>query len=368
MPRSRSSTRTSTCATSSPRPACSRRSAWRARSSSVEERPVPPVEQQQEYLQRLAEIDTAVARARLEPAVVVERAAGLLAGRVGSRVDEAHSYLLHRATRRGSTVELLAAELLAALEGHGGAGRDGLDSAVAQAVRSPRRPARRKPRRSRPATEPVSDDWTRAAQAILNGLPDKHTVLLPVRGDAGEVVDYVVAAASPSMVDTSGRPGEQVVGQRISEAYPTVADTPVWHAWRAVLDDGEPREVGPFPYVGATGRSPAEMMITVRVHPAGAGLLHSWNRHDEQERLAERIAQTERLGPPGWGRADLVTGQLTWSEGLYRIYERDPALGPLTGPEQDALTLPEDEPIRRQAAAGFGRGETVDATARIRVR
>src|SRR5256886_8558825 len=230
MPRSRSSTRTSTCATSSPRPACSRRSAWRARSSSVEERPVPPVEQQQEYLQRLAEIDTAVARARLEPAVVVERAAGLLAGRVGSRVDEAHSYLLHRATRRGSTVELLAAELLAALEGHGGAGRDGLDSAVAQAVRSPRRPARRKPRRSRPATEPVSDDWTRAAQAILNGLPDNHTVLLPVRGDAGEVVDYVVAAASPSMVDTSGRPGEQVVGQRISEAYPTVADTPVWHA------------------------------------------------------------------------------------------------------------------------------------------
>jgi hypothetical protein len=59
---------------------------------------VRQVERQQEYLRRLADIDAAVARARLEPAVLVERAAGLLAGRVGSRVDEAHSYLLHRAS------------------------------------------------------------------------------------------------------------------------------------------------------------------------------------------------------------------------------------------------------------------------------
>ena len=47
----------------------------------------------QDYQQRLAEIDAVVARAQLDPALVVERAAGLLAGRVGCRVDEAHTYL-----------------------------------------------------------------------------------------------------------------------------------------------------------------------------------------------------------------------------------------------------------------------------------
>jgi serine phosphatase RsbU (regulator of sigma subunit) len=320
--------------------------------------------EQQDYLQRLAEIDAAVERARLEPAVIVERAAGLLAGRVGSRVDEAHSYLLHRASQQGRPVEALAAEVLGALESTTPAGPGGFDSAVDQALRPPP-PAVRRPRRK--AAEPPPHEWARAVQQVLNALPEQHTVVLPVHGDAGEVVDFVFAAASPAMVDTSGRRGEQIVGARVSDAYPNVVDTPVWHAWQAVLDDGEPRQVGPFPYVGGTERAPAEIMITVRVQPVGPGLLNTWVRHDEQNRLAERIAQTERLGNLGWGEADLVTGEIVWSEGLYRIYERDPALGPLTGPEQDALTLPEDEPLRRQAASGFGRGETIDLTARIRL-
>jgi serine phosphatase RsbU (regulator of sigma subunit) len=106
----------------------------------------------------------------------------------------------------------------------------------------------------------------------------------------------------------------------------------------------------------------------VRVHPVGGGLINSWVRHDEQSRLNERIAQTERLGNLGWGEADLVDGRILWSDGLYRIYERDPALGPMPSAEQDALTLPEDEPIRRQATETFGRGETVDMTYRIRIR
>jgi serine phosphatase RsbU (regulator of sigma subunit) len=320
--------------------------------------------EQQEYLQRLAEIDAAVARARLDPAVVVERAAGLLAGRVGSRVDEAHSYLLHRASQQDRPVEAVAAEVLGALESRTPTGRGGFDSAVDQALRPPPRPVRR---RRRKVAEPATDDWTRAVREVLSGLPDRHTVVLPVRGDAGEVVDFVLAAASPATVDMSGRRGEEVIGARIGEVYPSMVDTPVWHAWHAVLEDGEPRLVGPFPYAGGIERAPAEVMITVRVQPIGPGLLNTWVRHDEQDRLAERTAQTERLGNLGWGEADLVSGQIVWSDGLYRIYERDPALGPLTGPEQDALTLPEDEPLRRQAAAGFGRGETVDVTARIRI-
>ena len=39
-----------------------------------------PVDQQTEYLRRLAEIDAAVAKARPTTDVVVERAAGMLAG------------------------------------------------------------------------------------------------------------------------------------------------------------------------------------------------------------------------------------------------------------------------------------------------
>ncbi len=81
----------------------------------------------------------------------------------------------------------------------------------------------------------------------------------------------------------------------------------------------------------------------------------------------ERIAQTERLGNLGWGRWDLVTGDVTWSEGLYRVYERDPSLGPLTVAEVDRIVLPEDLPILDHGRAALAAGRTADMTYRVRL-
>ena len=61
----------------------------------------------------------------------------------------------------------------------------------------------------------------------------------------------------------------------------------MWHACRAALADGAPREVGPFPPAGPAEGVPAHLMITVRIRPVGAGLLSSWIRHHEQIQLAK---------------------------------------------------------------------------------
>lgn len=82
---------------------------------------------------------------------------------------------------------------------------------------------------------------------------------------------------------------------------------------------------------------------------------------------SDRIASTERLGNLGWGEWDLVSGEVRWSAQLYRIYERDPALGPLSTRESEALAVPEDAPLRLAAAAAFERAEQVDLTSRIRI-
>jgi serine phosphatase RsbU (regulator of sigma subunit)/anti-sigma regulatory factor (Ser/Thr protein kinase) len=142
---------------------------------------------------------------------------------------------------------------------------------------------------------------------------------------------------------------------------------PVWQAWIGVLGDGVPREVGPVPFEDRTAASAVQLSVVVQVDPVGPGLLSRWVRLDEEARLGERIAQTERLGSLGWGEWDLLTGSVVWSAELYRIYERDPADGPLSQEESQALRLPEDEPIHRQAVASFGRGETVDITYRVRI-
>jgi serine phosphatase RsbU (regulator of sigma subunit)/PAS domain-containing protein len=327
-----------------------------------------PVEPQRDYLDRLADIDATIQRARLSPDAVVDRAAGLLAGRVGCRVSEAHTHLLQLASEQGRDPGQVAAEALTVLENQTAYHPSAVRDAFERALHPPHRVAAAVSRTTPPdAARPALGDWAAVVQQLLDGMTGQHAVLSPLRDETGEVDDYLIVAASPAATDMSGRRGVDLVGLHTREAYPASVGGPVWQACRATLADGAPREVGPFSYSGPAADVPAQLMITVRVRPVGAGLLNTWVRHDEQTRLAERIAQTERLGNLGWGEWDLISGKVFWSDGLYRIYERDPVDGPLSSAESEALALPEDEPIRRQAADSFGRGETIDLTYRIRI-
>jgi serine phosphatase RsbU (regulator of sigma subunit) len=319
---------------------------------------------QEGYLQRLADLDAAVQKAQLAPEALVERAAGLLAGRTGCRVDEAHAHLLQLAAEQSREPGDVAAETLTALDGQPVTGGGRVRAAVSQVLRLPHRDTNR-PRRLRPAAA-SADDWATVVQQTLDGLPGEQVLLNPVRDPAGVAEDFVIVAASPSATDVLGHRGPELLGLRARQAYPESVDGQVWQAWQAVLADGVAREVGPVALPGSGGEA-TPAAITVRVRAVGSGLLTSWERHDDAVRLGERIARTERLGSLGWGEWNLVTDTVVWSDELYRIYERAPADGPMPREESEALTLPEDAPIHRQAAEAFGRGETVDVTTRIRI-
>ncbi|SEG88882.1 Serine phosphatase RsbU, regulator of sigma subunit [Nonomuraea solani] len=311
------------------------------------------------YRNRLADLHASIEEARSAPEVLLAQASGLLAGRVGCQVGEAHAYLVRLAAEQRRQADALASDVLAAMEGRPGG------AALTAALDAALRPAPRNGGWSPPAAAPQTDDrWVQAVQQILDTLSDQHVLLEPRYDAAGRVTDYTFAAVSPAVVDLSGRGGAHLLGRTMSEVYPSIVGGPIWEAWGLTIGDGVPREVGPVPYAGSAGR---EILLTVKMWPVGSGLLNTWIRHDEETRLSDRIAQTERLGNLGWGEWDLVTGQVLWSDGLYRIYERDPALGPLSREETEALTLADDVPVRRQAAEAFGRGQSVDVTHRIRL-
>jgi serine phosphatase RsbU (regulator of sigma subunit) len=326
-----------------------------------------PLTSQQDYLQRLAELEAAVARAQPDPDLLVERAAGLIAGRAGCRIDEAHAQLRLMAAEQGREPAEVAADILAILHTSLSVEAPHVRTAVEDALRpSPSRSSGPAP--ARPAPLDVDPGWAETMRQIIAAVVGNHTVVAPVRDAGGQPVDFVFVAVTPTVLDMSRRREDQVVGRRVSELYPTIVDGPVWQAWKDVLADGLPREVGPIPYERATGGPPtAPITIVVRTHPAGPGLFNSWVQPDEEARLSERLAQTERLGNLGWGEWDMLSGNVMWSEGMFRIYERDPADGPLSEEESRAIQLPEDEPIRQQAAVSFGRGEPVDITYRARI-
>jgi serine phosphatase RsbU (regulator of sigma subunit) len=310
-------------------------------------------------VQRLGDLLAPQDGAPLPPVLMV--AVGLLAGRVGCTLREAQAYLSEMARDQSRDPVSLAADLV-----------DTLPSAPAAVA-----PQRLAAAATTPPTlghhageeseiPPATTAPAAVVQEMLDAVLGSHSWLLPVCDSRGEVVDFEVAATSPEAVDVAGRRGRQMLGVRIGVAYPE-ATRDIWATYLRVLADGQPREVGRMTYRHTDEGLPATATYSIRAGRLSDGLLVSWVRHDQEARLADRLAQTEHLGNLGWAEWDLITGETFWSDGLYRIYERDPASGPMGTDEADTLVFPDDLPLRMQATDAVAQGRRADVTFRIQV-
>lgn len=82
---------------------------------------------------------------------------------------------------------------------------------------------------------------------------------------------------------------------------------------------------------------------------------------------AARLALVERLGGLGWGRWDLATGEARWSAGLYELFGRDPAAGPVALDRLAEHVVPADlRHAEHFTRALLGRREPADAAFRVR--
>ncbi|MEU7866960.1 SpoIIE family protein phosphatase [Dactylosporangium sp. NPDC049140] len=206
---------------------------------------------------------------------------------------------------------------------------------------------------------------------ILAVVPAGCTWLRPVRAATGEVSDFIVAATGGEGADLLGL-GPSRVGRRLTELYPTVAGGPLWALYQQVLHTGAPASLDDFHYFQDAAGFAADASFGVNVHRVLDGLLVWWERVDEARR---RLDRTESLGSLGWAEYDLLTGRSDWSPGMYRIFERDPALGPMPRAEQSAAVVPEDTPIAElswqtldsDTRLRSGGGATSDVTVRFRV-
>jgi serine phosphatase RsbU (regulator of sigma subunit) len=283
----------------------------------------------------------------------IDRAVGLLAGRARCRVAEAHRHLLRTAAERRQEVAEVAASVLRLLDSAEPIGLpESLPRLVATALDgSPAGPPAAPVRRFEP--------WLAMVQRVLDVVPGMTAYLMPERDDDGALTDLIWAAVSPEAVATNGVRGSRLIGTRVS-TLPDLVGSERWTTYQAVLDTGCPAKVQSFRHGDATW--------SVRAHRLGQGLVLSWTRHAaESIATAERLAGTERLGNLGWGEWDLVSGEIFWSPQLYRIYERDPALGPHSVEEAEALAVADDHSLRVAALHAFQRQETIDITTRMRV-
>lgn len=201
-------------------------------------------------------------------------------------------------------------------------------------------------------------------QELLSAIPASCTWLVPIRDTAGRVVDFRIAAVGERSDDLYGRPGPQRLDSLISKLYPRIVDGPLWQAYLRAATDGVPADLADFRYEEDRAGVVTAAAFDVSVRPACGGLLVWWQRIDEARR---RLRHTEMLGSLGWAEYDLASGVSTWSPGMYAIFERDPALGPLSRAEQTTAMIPEDEPLREVAWQTLGAGAVVDTTVRFAI-
>jgi serine phosphatase RsbU (regulator of sigma subunit) len=208
---------------------------------------------------------------------------------------------------------------------------------------------------------PPDPAWVALVRQILAAVPGGCTWLLPMTDEQGRLVDYRIAAADGQALDLYGR-GVTRVDAQLSQLYPSIVDGPLWRLYGEVLASGVPGRLTDFQYAGTEAGIVADPLFEVSVHPLLDGLLVWWQRLDEHRR---RLEHTELLGRLGWAEYDLASGVSDWSPGMYRIFERDPLLGPMTRAEQSAAVLPDDRGLSETAWQTLDSGAASDVTVRF---
>jgi serine phosphatase RsbU (regulator of sigma subunit) len=214
-----------------------------------------------------------------------------------------------------------------------------------------------------PATAGGDGDAVAAVvRSLLSAVPAGCTWLLPLTDEDGRVADFLVAAVSGRGEDLYRR-GANRVGERVSDLYPSMVGGPLWQLYLRVQADGVAAELADFRYVEQRAGVVADSQFAVSVHPVLGGLLVWWQRVDEARR---RMEHTELLGSLGWAEYDLITGRSEWSPGMFRIFERDPALGAMSRSEQAAALLADDRGVSETAWQTLDSGAASDVTVRFR--
>ncbi|MEU5149943.1 SpoIIE family protein phosphatase [Streptomyces yangpuensis] len=213
--------------------------------------------------------------------------------------------------------------------------------------------------------DPLGQDVD-AVQAMFDALPGPAVLLTPLRSPTGQVEDYRIDAAAPEALDVAGRRGRELIGRKILETYPTVAGSEVWEGYLDTLMTGTVYEGEPFTYEEVAAGVPQQSVYSVRASRLAGRLIVTWIRHDTSDREARRLHDMQRLGNLGWASWNLTTDTITWSDQVYTVFDRDPALGPMRLEELPDHLLADDLPELGAAVQRLlGDGGAIDQPFRI---
>jgi hypothetical protein len=211
----------------------------------------------------------------------------------------------------------------------------------------------------------VAWDQLQWLRDVLTALFGQGKLLSPVRGPAGDIVDFTVEYATREVSDLFGRSAADITGARLLDLEPHLAGNGVFAAYIDAYENREPYE-RPASYETVLFRGrPRRLLLRRRAVRAGDHLLVAQQHLDAAQRQNEHVSRMEVLGSLGFAEWDLASGEITWSPGFYRLFGREAAAGPSS---LDRLGKLADDPavlqkVVKQLRAGEGAADiTIQVT------
>ena len=212
-------------------------------------------------------------------------------------------------------------------------------------------------------TAPAPGHWL---QGVLDALPVAAFLLAPVRDERGEVVDFVIDYASPLSGETEPHARAELVGRRLLDVRPHLANNGVFAAYRQIAVEGGTWQRPAAPELVLVDGAPTQRMISHSAVRLGEGVLVAWRAHDAETQLT-RAARVEELGGLGYLEWDLVNETAHWSPGTYRIFDRSAQRGPLPLEQFVDQVVPDDLPVlEADVSTLLERRQPVDLSIRLR--
>ncbi|MGA4545522.1 SpoIIE family protein phosphatase [Uniformispora flossi] len=179
-----------------------------------------------------------------------------------------------------------------------------------------------------------------AAADVADVLPCPAVVLLPVRAEEpADVDDFVVDHANRHFADPSGRPWPELRGARLTEAYPPAAEPGrLLDLARRAYRTGTPATLRLAPPAPGTDTGPDVAVWTV-----GEAVVVSWLPvEDRAGRLADLVAEAQRMVSVGGFEENLGTGDVLWTDEVYALFGLPDDARPLGLRQLPAHVHPDD--------------------------
>ena len=164
-----------------------------------------------------------------------------------------------------------------------------------------------------------------AVFTLLDEIADSVLILRPLRDSRGTLTDFAIVHVNPGYADPGGRLGAALTRLTLLEAYPTSASGDGLFARASrVLTTGRAEYVPGTVTAPLTGGTDAVEVAGLRAAPFFTGVICTWRKTGEPERLAELLGHAQRLGRIGGWEEDLAAGTVRWTSAAFALFGLDP--------------------------------------------